>query len=351
MKSKQLTFAREYRGLTQKALSDAISGLSQSNLSKYEKGIGTLSDETVNRIMSFLKFPIGFLDLNIWNNVENKDYRRKASKISASDKKKIDRMISLIAYTFDWMSDMVELPNYTLGSYDLEQGISPKDVAKQVRRQCKLGVAPIQKICTILEKNGIFLYFWDCPYDDFDGVSLITDNGFHLIIVNKNHSNDRIRLTIAHEMGHNLMHECITFFLNEHRDKEKEANEFAGEFLMPESETQRAFVGMTMKRAYEFKSYWLTSIAAIIQRSKILGCITNEKYVQLRVELSRRHWNEKEPITVYLDKPTVFEKMHDLIVNDLHYDVETMAKAMCIPSDILNEIFTKTKVVKLKIAL
>ena len=75
MKSKQLTFAREYRGLTQKALSDAISGLSQSNLSKYEKGIGTLSDETVNRIMSFLKFPIGFLDLNIWNNVENKDYR------------------------------------------------------------------------------------------------------------------------------------------------------------------------------------------------------------------------------------------------------------------------------------
>ena len=101
MKSKQLTFAREYRGFTQKALSDAISGLSQSNLSKYEKGIGTLSDETVNRIMSFLKFPIGFLDLNIWNNVENKDYRRKASKISASDKKKIDRMISLIAYTFD----------------------------------------------------------------------------------------------------------------------------------------------------------------------------------------------------------------------------------------------------------
>ncbi len=350
MKSKQLTFAREYRGFTQKALSDAISGLSQSNLSKYEKGIGALSDETVERIMAYLNFPKSFLDLNIGDNVEYKHYRKKTSKISANDKKKIDRMISLIAYTFDWMSDMLELPDFALGSYDLEQGISPKDVARQVRRQCKLGTAPIKDICKILEKNGVFLYFWDCPYDDFDGVSLITDNGYHLIIVNKNHSNDRLRWTIAHEAGHNLMHECTTFFLNEHRDKEKEANEFASEFLMPESEVKRAFVGITMKRAAEFKTYWLTSIAAIIRRAKELGCITNEKYVQLRVEISRRHWNVKEPIEVYLDSPTVFDKMHDLIVNSLHYNVENMVESMSIPADIVNEIFTKTKTIKLKIS-
>lgn len=87
MKSKQLIFAREYRGLTQKSLSAAVSGLSQSNLSKYEKGIESLSDETVERIMLYLNFPMDFLNLNISNDVENKHYRKRASINAASRKK------------------------------------------------------------------------------------------------------------------------------------------------------------------------------------------------------------------------------------------------------------------------
>lgn len=349
MKSKQLIFAREYRGLTQKALSAAVSGLSQSNLSKYEKGIESLSDETVERIMLYLNFPMDFLNLNISNDVENKHYRKRAS-INAASRKQIDRTISLIAYCFDWMSDFVELPDYTLGDYDLEQGISPSEVARQIRRQCKLGVAPIKDICTILEKNGVFIYFWDCPHDDFDGVSLITDNGFHLIIVNKNFDNDRIRWTLAHELGHSLMHENISLFVNGNRDKEKEANEFAAEFLLPECETKRAFVNLKISQLASFKSYWLTSMGAIVQRSKQLGGITIEKYKLLRIEFSRRNWNKKEPIPVYLDKPTVFNKMYDLIVNSLHYNSENMVKSMGIPVDIINEIFARPKIIKLKIS-
>lgn len=349
MKSKQLAFAREYRGLTQKALSAAISGLSQSNLSKYEKGIESLSDETVERIMLYLNFPVDFLNLNICNDVENKHYRKRAS-INAASRKQIDRTISLIAYCFDWMSDFVELPDYTLGDYDLEQGISPSEVARQVRRQCKLGATPIKDICTILEKNGVFIYFWDCPYDDFDGVSLITDNGFHLIIINKNQSNDRIRWTLAHELGHSLMHENIALFINGNRDKEKEANEFAAEFLLPESEARRAFVNIKMSQLASFKSYWLTSMGAIVQRSKQLGGITTEKYKLLRIEFSRRSWNKKEPISVYIDRPTVFDQMYDLIVNSLHYNSEDMVKSMGIPVDIINEILAKSKVIKLKLS-
>ncbi len=349
MKSKQLIFAREYRGLTQKALSAAVSGLSQSNLSKYEKGIESLSDETVERIMQYLKFPMGFLNLNISNDVENKHYRKRAS-INAASRKQIDRTISLIAYCFDWMSDFVELPDYTLGDYDLEQGISPSEVARQIRRQCKLGAAPIKDICTIFEKNGVFIYFWDCPYDDFDGVSLITDNGFRLIIVNKNFDNDRIRWTLAHELGHSLMHENISLFVNGNRDKEKEANEFAAEFLLPECETKRAFVNLKISQLASFKSYWLTSMGAIVQRSKQLGGITIEKYKLLRIEFSRRNWNKKEPIPVYLDNPTVFSKMYDLIANSLHYSSENMVKSMGIPVDIINEIFARPRIIKLKIS-
>ncbi len=333
--------------MTQKSLADAIDGLSQSNLSKYENGIDSLSDENVDRIMTYLDFPVEFLNLDIINNVENKHYRKKAS-ITATNKKQIDRSVALIAYCFDWMSNFLELPEYTLGEYDLEQGISPSDVARQVRRQCKLGVAPIKDICTIFEKNGVFVYPWNCAYDDFDGVSLITDNGYHLIIVNSNRSNDRIRWTLAHELGHSLMHENITLFVNENRNKEDEANEFASEFLLPESETKSAFTNIKMSQLHSFKTYWLTSMGAIVQRAKQLGCITNEKYKLLRIEFSRNRWNKKEPIPVSLDTPTVYNKMHFLITSELHYNNENMAKAMKIPVDILNTIFARPKIISLK---
>ena len=52
----QLTFAREYRGFSQTELASKIPGLSQSNLSKYEKGVGQLSDEIIAKIVDFLQF-------------------------------------------------------------------------------------------------------------------------------------------------------------------------------------------------------------------------------------------------------------------------------------------------------
>ena len=145
------------------------------------------------------------------------------------------------------------------------------------------------------------------------------------------------------------MHENIALFVNEQRDKEKEANEFAAEFLLPESETRRAFVNIKISQLASYKSYWLTSMGAIVQRAKQLGGITDEKYKLLRIEFSRNRWNKKEPIPVYLDKPTVFYKMYDLIVNNLYYNVETMGKIMGIPVDVLDEIFARPKIVKLKI--
>ena len=111
MKNNQLTFAREYRQLTQTALSKMIKGLSQSNLSKFEKGLDTLSDDLLYRIMDALNFPIDFLDIKIENNVDCRHYRKKAS-IGANDRNKIDRYISLIAYCFDWLTDLVEVPEF-----------------------------------------------------------------------------------------------------------------------------------------------------------------------------------------------------------------------------------------------
>lgn len=66
---RQMKLARNFRNITQKELCSQIKGLSQSNLSKFEKGLADIKEETKIAVMEYLKWPIGFLDKKI-NNVE-----------------------------------------------------------------------------------------------------------------------------------------------------------------------------------------------------------------------------------------------------------------------------------------
>lgn len=348
MKCEQLTFAREYRGLTQTALAAKVKGLSQSNLSKYEKGLGGLSDNMLSLIMSVFDFPMKFLDMNIVNKVDSKHYRKKAT-ITVKTRNEIDRTISMIAYCFDWLSEFVELPEYTFGYYDMDSGISPEELAEHIRNKYRLGVLPICDICNFLERNGVFIYMWDCPNEEFDGVSLITDAGNHLVIVNRNRSNDRIRFTFAHELGHILMHECPSYPVFSNRDKEKEANSFASEFLIPTQMAKRNLANVKLGQLPELKKYWLVSMASLLEKAKKINAVTNEKYTSMRIEFSRRHWNKKEPYEVPIDSPTVFEQAYRLVSDSLGYSIGMISESTGLPKDVLIKIFGKSaKIISLK---
>ncbi len=62
-RGRQLKFSREYRQVSQSELCGQIKGLSQSNLSRFEKGLGYLSDEVLKEIMAALNFPFKWLDV------------------------------------------------------------------------------------------------------------------------------------------------------------------------------------------------------------------------------------------------------------------------------------------------
>lgn len=91
-------------------------------------------------------------------------------------------------------------------------------------------------------------------YEDFeDNISglLVVKNGKHAIGVNKRHHSNRQRFTIAHEIGHLVLHhndpkkndiyidKKWTYFRATEKgqrvdEQEKEANQFAAELLMPD---------------------------------------------------------------------------------------------------------------------
>ena len=238
--NKQLTFVREYLGYSQTSLASHIKGLSQSNLSKFEKGVGLLSEDVIKRIIDFLGFPEEFYEEKISNNVENAHYRRKAGIIK-SKKDHIECANKLIGYIIDEMSESIEFPPIGLCMLDLEDGYTPESAAQFTRKYMGLKDEPIENICSLLERYGIIIVEQDYDVDIFDGVSFVTDEGFMVLILNKNYSNDHKRFTIAHELGHIIMHLSSKYPIPDHRDKENEANRFASEFLMPESAINRAF--------------------------------------------------------------------------------------------------------------
>jgi Zn-dependent peptidase ImmA (M78 family) len=349
MNHKQLTFAREFKGYSQTELSNKIQGLSQSNLSKFEKGLGVLSEDLQKKIIDFLGFPEDFYNRKINTIIENANYRKRAT-VSKTKILKFENKCKVIGYVIDELSESIEWPDFKLAPLNVEDGYAPEYIANYTRRLLKVNVdEPIKNIFSILETAGIIIYEINDD-EKFDGVSFITDKGNPIIIVNKNFSNDRKRFTIAHELGHILMHNENNFPISSYRDKEKEANQFASEFLMPENYIKNSLRNLKLSEVGNLKSYWLTSMSSIIRRAKDLKCIDDNRYKYFLIEMSRNGFTKKEPIEVFIDKPTCLKNAINLFKTDLAYSLEDFSNYTALPKDIIDELFNSDKIVKLKIS-
>lgn len=127
--------------------------------------------------------------------------------------------------------------------------------AKEVIKKFGLTTAPVD-VRTIVKKMGILLV--EAPNEDGELSGLILRNKESTLIgVNKNHHENRKRFTIAHELGHYLLHEDKDVFVDKDENlrssvhyrktqngycvKEEEANIFAAELLMPETLVRKDF--------------------------------------------------------------------------------------------------------------
>lgn len=337
---KQLTFAREYRGYTQTELAKQISGLSQSNLSKFEKGISILSDELVEKIINFLNFPIGFFNKSISNAVENPHYRKR-STLNQKVITDIESRIKIIGYIVDQMTESIEWPEFNLDTLNLDDGFSVENIARHTRKSLGLKPnEPIMNICQLIEKHGIIIIELENITEKFDGASIKTDNGTPVIIINKQFSNDRKRFTIAHELGHMIMHILGGFPIPDYRDskeREKEADKFAAEFLMPESEIKKSLYGIKLSSLAELKRYWLTSMSSILRRAYDLGCIDKDRYTYFNIEMSRLGMKKNEGVNVNIDVPTLFESGYKMHKNELDYSDDELSQGFCLPVDVIRD--------------
>ena len=165
---------------------------------------------------------------------------------------------------------------------------------------------PIDNLISVVEQHGILVTSVSTSTNDVDAFSQFMEIGntptYIIAYSNNKTSAARIHFDIAHELGHICLHEWSEdiedISKEEFKLKEREANNFAAAFLLPEETFRKdAERGpQTITYYKQLKRKWKASIAAMIRRSEKLGIITTEEYQNLIRTMQRRGLRKEEPL-------------------------------------------------------
>lgn len=323
---KTIKIARESKGLTQKDLSIALN-VHQGYLSKIEKGLIDISIDFINDLSSNLKIPRSFFYKETQKSPINSIYYRKRASLSQKKISILEANIERIRIAIDEMLDDLSITEYNLFSLEpIDNEITPEDIARKARVIMKVEPGPIENLILVIEKCGIIV----CEIDgenEFSGKSILTDKGQPIILINKNMPNDRKRYTLAHELGHMIMHLDFPYSDKTEKEIEKEANIFASEFLVPIREIRQELLNLRYNHLDTLKMYWKVSKASIIYKAEYYNLITPSQTKSLRIYLTKTGQRKNETILVPLDQPTTLKDMVNLYNSDLGYsdmDVENL---------------------------
>lgn len=344
---KMIELARNVRGVTQKELSQSLN-ITQSTLSKIERKEFNTTESTIIKIANTLNFPVDFFYQEELKTPISNIYFRKRSSISQRILEQIIGDVKIVLKCIDYLLEEIEITEYPKYKFDLSEGWTPESIAIRMREILKIPSGAVHDPIKHLEELGIIIFFYDSKEIKFDGLTAYTDNGFPVIFVNRNLSNDRIKFTLGHELFHLLAH--IPCDVEPWRDYEAEANQFPSHFFMPTKDCIADLRRLTFNSLTGLKAYWGMSKSSIIYKAKLGGFINEQTYKYMMIELSRRGERKTESGFVDIDTPTILQQIIKLLENELDYSEQDIADKLYISLDDYIRLFT-TKNVKPKVKL
>uniref|UniRef100_UPI0039A461CC ImmA/IrrE family metallo-endopeptidase n=1 Tax=Ornithobacterium rhinotracheale TaxID=28251 RepID=UPI0039A461CC len=345
--SESLKLVRDYYGMSQTAFAKEIN-LTQSKLSKIENGELELPEESVSNIEGFTK---RFFEMS-YSPTAQKLYYRKLASTSKSMVSKFEARLNLISNILKYLLEHVSIPENKLPSIDAEDfNLDFEYIAEEVRIALDIPRGPINDIVASLEKAGVIIHFFDYDFitegnRKFDGVSTYVD-GVPVILINNKIPNSRKVFTIAHELGHLVMH--FDYIIHPDRDIECEANKFASAFLAPKAEVKKEFKSFNLDRLFYLKTEWKMSAAAILYRAKEIGNINDDWYRRCMVWLS--NYRKREPYEFDIKTPSMLKRIIEVLKEKLDFSLlHTLGLKESVQSELLSTIYPK-KERKLKISI
>lgn len=327
MNPQMLQLLRESRGMSSSRLASEI-GVSAATMSKIEHGLTPLDSVRTALIAKTLSYPesaFAWTD-EIHGFGSSVFYHRKQQSLSQLLLRKIQAQVNLSRMRLVRLMRSVEVDSrYSIPTLNLHEVGSASEAARAVRAYWSVPMGPIRNLNSLLERAGVIIMRADFESPKISAISIPPlDGAPHLIFLNLVHSADRERFTLAHELGHFVLHGD----LESPESAEREADEFASEFLMPAREIRSQLKGISLQKAAQLKGFWRVSMGALIRRARDTGAIDESRYRSLNVQISQRGWRKVEPAPISRDEPSVLRNLIRVQLDDHHLTILELAEVV-----------------------
>lgn len=331
--------ARESRRLTQSALATA-SGTTQGAISKAEAGVVEPAQSSVIAWARALRYrPEMFTQSGSALPPPRTLFRKRAS-LSQSEIKAIRASMAIQCAHVELLARSVELPDTDVPLLTIGMDVpSAIEAAQFVRQKWRLPAGPIPNVIEHLEDHSIVVVPMQNKSDAFMGLS-VYEQGSPIppvMFFNSEAPADRVRWTIAHELGHIVLHHHQRT-LSEHC--EDEADAFASEFLMPERDIRHHLnTRLELDDLAQLKLHWRVSIQSLLMRAAALGRLTKAQNTRLWKQISFFGYRSREPNSFPLESHTLLPEMMRVHVEDLGFSIDDLCSLLWLEPEELRALY------------
>lgn len=319
-----LTLAREAREYTQSQLAK-LTGIAQGTLSKLESGQLLATDDVVARLSRSLEYPPElFTEQFTFRNLPISFYRKRASSVPAKTLRSITARVNFMRRQIELLLRSVDIPELRIPIVDLgERKQSVERIAQEIRVRWHIPSGPIANLVEAVEDAGVVVARCDFSTSKVDALSVYEERDQlpPLIVMSETLPGDRLRFSVAHELGHIVLHHHLEF---EERDVESEANRFAAELLMPAADIKASLRNLTLQKLASLKPYWKVSMQALLMRAQQLQTISDYRARQLWVQLGSAGYRSEEPLPLPIEEPTLLSEAVSLHLDRLGYSEDEL---------------------------
>ncbi len=322
-----LRLARQRLGVTQKLAAERLKVV-QPVLSRYENGIAEPDEDFLGRAALVYKVPVEFFHVReavFGPPVSVHAMLRGKADVTAREVDAITAELNIRVMQLRRFLEGVDFePSAELPTMDVEQYGNPERIAALVRSHWQVPSGPIKNLTRLVEKAGVVVGLSNFGGAAVSGVTFRVPGRPPIILLNDLQPGDRLRFTLAHELGHLIMHRFPT------PDMEKEANDFASAFLMPATEMKPVFSGrkMTLELLASLKPEWRVSMQSLLMRASSLGVLSSNQSRYLWQQISARGWRLREPaeLEIVPEVPSVLKSIIRTHLDDLGFSMAELSR-------------------------
>ncbi len=310
-----LSTAREARHLTRSALAREM-GVGQPLVAGWETPAVPGHDaqrpsrEQVERLAALLDFhPSVFFTPGAGPSVSASEFFHRAlAKAKLSDLRAAHARCNVAELQVGRLLELCPTPEDRIPDIDPDNHAGDVErIAGWARARMGVPVGPVDDLVAVIESCGGVVVDRDLEIDGVDALCRWTHGLPKLFFLNGGRSADRMRLSLAHELGHTVMH------FNRDVDPalaERQAKDFAAAFLLPAADFRRDLgPRLDLAKLAGLKRKWRVSMQAIAYRAHRLGAIDGRQFRSLFQQLAGEGWRKTEPVDIRPESPTAFKRM------------------------------------------